>query len=120
MSFNNPYEQKPANPYQASGTVGQMHHTGGGSLNPLAIISLVTGILALPFGFCCGCFGTPLGIAGVVCGLIALSQINNSNQSGKGLAIGGIACGALGLCIAILMVILGLVLDAGGGNQFNF
>jgi len=72
---------------------------GGPKVHPLAIVSLVAGILSIPL--CCCFFGFVLPIGAVACGFIALSQINKNPQaySGAMLCYGGIACGGLGLVL---------------------
>jgi hypothetical protein len=70
--------------------------------NPLAVASLVLGLLSLTVFFCCS--GLPCNLAGMVCSLIALVQIHNdpSRQKGKGLAIAG-------LVLSLLSIVLGVV-----------
>jgi hypothetical protein len=69
---------------------------GGPKVHPLAIVSLVAGILSVPA--CCCFFGFLLPIGAVACGIIALSQITKSPQvySGKLFCYIGIGCGGLG------------------------
>ncbi len=70
--------------------------------NPLAIISLVFGILGwtlLPF----------IGmIVAIVTGHLALGQIRQSagTQSGDGLAIAGLALGYVALAVSLMVLIL--------------
>jgi peptidyl-prolyl cis-trans isomerase B (cyclophilin B) len=52
--------------------------------NVLAIVSLITGLLAL-------------GIVAVVAGHIALRQIRRSGESGRGFAVAGLVLGYLGI-----------------------
>ena len=77
--------------------------------NGLAIASLVTGILAIVPGCCCGLFGIPLSIIALVMGIVSISQINASQGRlvGKGLAIAGVSCGGA----AIALDILGMVFN---------
>ena len=83
--------------------------------NGLAIASLVTGILAIVPGCCCGLFGIPLSIIAVVMGLVGMSQINASQGRyvGKGLAIAGLSCGG----VAIGLDVLGMVFNV--ANQLT-
>ncbi|MFO0593837.1 MAG: DUF4190 domain-containing protein [Myxococcaceae bacterium] len=75
--------------------------TGGGETNPLAIVSLVLGILC--------CF--PFSIGAVITGVIAQQQIaaSNGRQGGQGLAIAGIALGSLAIVLNILGFLMRLV-----------
>ncbi len=81
--------------------------TGGsiasGQPNPLAIISLVLGIL------CCIPFAST---AAIVTGVIAQNQINASNgqQRGKELALAGIILGSASLVLFVIGLILNVVM----------
>jgi hypothetical protein len=87
--------------------------------SPLAIGSLVCGILAILSGCCCGIIGLALGVAALVMGIMALRQTKAEPHafSGGGLAIGGIVTGAIALLFATVMLIIG----AGSAlvDQFN-
>jgi len=75
---------------------------GGPRIHPLAIISLVAGILSIPT-CCCFGIGIPFGIAAIVCGIIAMgkAKANPELYKGNGLAIAGIICGSLGMLSGI-------------------
>ena len=93
------------------------HHTPTYT-NPLAIGSLVSGVIGVMLTFMCVCggpiapggyfgnlsMGTVAVLVAVVLGLIALSQIKAGKGSGRGLAIGGIICGIL-VPLLLLVVI---------------
>lgn len=68
--------------------------------SPLAIISLVCGILI------CGSFFT--GLPAIVCGLLALRQISESEGrlTGRGLAIAGIVCGVITMALGLMWLLL--------------
>jgi hypothetical protein len=57
-----------------------------------AIVSLVTGIVALVMFWCIGWI---LAIVSIVFGVIALNKVKNGTGKGKGMAIAGIICAAL-------------------------
>jgi hypothetical protein len=88
------------------------------STNPLAITSLILGIVSFPTAFCYGC-GLIFAIAAIVFGLIARSQIRQSGgrQSGDGLALAGLILGGVvaglivvgGLCYLAFIVIMLLI-----------
>ena len=114
MSENPNYQQNPGEfvpaPQQApaynmqGGYPGYQPKPGSG----LAIASLVCGIL----GVLTGIFifsGLSLGLAGIVLGIVALVKVKNGTASGKGMAIGGIVTGALGMIVAVVVLILGLI-----------
>lgn len=67
-------------------------------MHPLAIVSLVAGILSIP-SCCCWLFGFPLPLCAIVCGVLAMGKIKNNPQvySGTIFCIIGMACGGLGL-----------------------
>jgi hypothetical protein len=68
-------------------------------VNPLALASLICGILSLPSCFCC--FASPLAFAAIITGIIGLQQVRGAPQrwTGSSLAIAGIACGGLALAL---------------------
>lgn len=72
-----------------------------GGTNPLAITSMVCGILQFPFWLV-------TGIPAIICGHIARRQIRESGQQGAGLAMAGLILGYAGLVLTILLVV-GLV-----------
>lgn len=80
--------------------------------NPLAVASLVLGILAVTLGLCC--YGLPFNVAALVLSIIALVQISKDPQrhSGKGMAIAGLVLAILSFALAALLLILGLALSS--------
>jgi len=75
----------------------------GPQLNPLAIASMVLGILSIPT-CCCAFLGTPLSVGAVVLGFVSLSKIRSQPQMwrGSGMAVAGIVCGGVGILLWIL------------------
>jgi hypothetical protein len=76
---------------------------GGPRFNPLAIVSMILGILSIP-GCCCFFLGAPMAVAGVVLGILALGKIRSSPQmfKGGGMAIAGIVCSSVGLLLDLV------------------
>lgn len=74
--------------------------------NPLAVASLVTGILALLTSFCCGLFTFPLAIAAVVTGILGLNQGRDQPSQARTMCIAGICCGAASFVLSIVFVAL--------------
>jgi hypothetical protein len=70
--------------------------------NPLAITSMILGILSIPT-CCCGFLGTPLAIAGLVLGVVAMGKIRSEPQAwkGGGMAIAGIVTASIGILLAL-------------------
>jgi hypothetical protein len=73
---------------------------GGPRMHPLAIVSLVAGVLSVP-ACCCWFFGFPLPVCAIACGIIALGKIKNNPMiySGAILCWIGIGLGAFGLVL---------------------
>jgi hypothetical protein len=73
--------------------------------DPLAITSLVLGILSVP-SCCCWGSGGLFATAAVVLGILGMRRIRNNPQlwSGGGMAIAGIVCGSVGLLLALLSI----------------
>jgi hypothetical protein len=78
--------------------------------DPLAIVSLVCGILSWVFGLCCGFFGLPLAIAAVITGIIAMNRIkaNPDTYTGHGVALAGTIVGGVGIVLTIVGVVFGI------------
>jgi uncharacterized membrane protein len=75
----------------------------GPTFHPLAITSLILGIVSVPS--CCCLFATPLlSIAGVVLGIVSMGKIRENPQAWKGreMAIAGIALSSVGILLEIL------------------
>jgi len=76
---------------------------GGPRFNPLAITSLILGILSIP-GCCCWFLGAPMAVAGLVLGIVGMGKIRSDPQQWKGseMAIAGIVCAGIGLVMLLL------------------
>lgn len=75
--------------------------------NGMAIGSLVTSLVAVPFAFLCyGIVGIPASIVGIVLGIVSLNQLKRRPQKGKEMAIAGIVAGGLALVLSIVMLVL--------------
>jgi hypothetical protein len=81
--------------------------------NGMAIGSLVTSLVAVPFAFFCyGILGIPAGIVGIVLGIMSLNQLKRRPQKGKEMAIAGIVVGVLALVLSVIMlVLLGVIVN---------
>jgi hypothetical protein len=85
-------------------------------ISNLAIISLVTGILAIPMMFCYG-LGLALGLVAIITGHIARGQLKrNPAEGGTGFALAGVICGYCSVALTVLGIIAICVLIA-LGNQ---
>ena len=82
---------------------------GARQTHPLAVASLVCGILSYPVGCCCQFFALPLAIVAIVLGSLGLARIRAQPEqySGTGLCIAGIVVAALGLLLVTSFLILG-------------
>ncbi len=102
-----PGAMPPPNPMNPMGPMGMPPQQGPRS-SGLAIASLVTGILSLFPGCCCGLFGIPLSIIALVMGIISIQQINASGGqiAGKNMAIAGTILGGVAIGIDVVMFTL--------------
>ena len=102
-------------PQMGQGFGGGYPGGGGAQTDPLAIVSLVTGILSLLTGWCCALFFVVFALVSVITGIVSLSRIKSEPQryTGKGLAWGGIGC-----CIAAVVVFILLMVFSVGMNIF--
>jgi hypothetical protein len=80
--------------------------------NPLAIAGLVLGIVSLPFGFCCMCYGLPFNIVGLVLSIVALVQINREPQIERGtpMAIVGVVLSVFSIIATFVMKAVGVAI----------
>lgn len=109
-----PYGQPPSYPPGvggAPGGYGQPQQT-----SPLAIISLVLGIIGVP---CCTFF--VFGLGALITGFIARKQINESQGQlkGGGMATAGLVLGAVTIVLGIVLVglnIAGVIHSSGTYN----
>jgi hypothetical protein len=90
--------------------------TGAPRTSVLAIVSLITGILALPTAFCYG-LGLALGLVAVITGHIARGQLaKNPAETGQGLALAGLICGYTSIVLTIVAIVaIGVLIAL--GNQ---
>ena len=74
----------------------------GPQFNPLAIASMVLGILSIP-ACCCWFTSTPLAIGGLVLGIVSMQRIraNPAAWRGGGMAMAGIVTASVGLLLAL-------------------
>ncbi len=80
--------------------------------NTLGIVSLVCGILAVIFIFCCGYLAIILGIGALVCGILA-------QQRQQQYAMAGIILGAAGIALGIIFAIIGHIIFPGLFNMIE-
>jgi hypothetical protein len=106
-----PYGQPPGYPPQQPGAPGG--YGAPQQTSPLAIVSLVLGILGVP---CCTFF--VLGIAAIVTGFLARKQIAESQGrlKGSGMAVAGLI---LGIVMTVIAVVYWILILAGAIND-NF
>ncbi len=115
-----PSYQPPSYPPPPPGAPGGYGGAGGYGLpqqsSPLAIVSLVLGILALP---CCTFF--VLGVGAVVTGFVARRQIAESQgrYKGAGMAMAGMVLGAIAIVLAVAYYVLVLTGTINTDWEFN-
>jgi hypothetical protein len=78
---------------------------GGPKFSPLAITSMILGIVSIP-SCCCWFVGSPMAVAGLVLGIIAMGKIRSNPQmvKGGGMAIAGIICSSVGLIMDMVAI----------------
>ena len=98
----------PPQPLQSMPPAG-MPRVGKPQPQPLAVASLICGIIGITVGLICG--GPFMAIVAIVLGIIGLLQIKNAPQrySGKALAIIGIALGALWIVFILFWILIFII-----------
>jgi hypothetical protein len=78
---------------------------GGPKTHPLAITSMILGIISIP-ACCCWFASGPMAVTGLVLGIVALSKIKASNgmYKGGGMAIAGIVCSGVGVIMDLVAI----------------
>ncbi|MDI6098453.1 DUF4190 domain-containing protein [Actinoplanes sp. NEAU-A12] len=81
-----------------------------GADNTQGLISMILGIVSIP-AVCCWYAGVPLAVGAIVLGLLGKKKAEQGLAGNRGQAIAGIATGASAIALAILLFILGQVLQ---------
>jgi hypothetical protein len=110
-----PFPQQPAQSYGHG--LGQ---PTGPKNEPLAVASLIAGIVGIPL-LCCWILGFPISIAALVTGFLARRRISESNGAltGDGMALAGLILGAVGVVLSIVLIVLWVVLGAVDFATYN-
>jgi hypothetical protein len=96
---------------------------GGGS-NTMALVSAISGALAIVGTGCCcvpivSCFAQlivpVLALVAIVTGILGMSKANELGGTGKGMAMAGIGMGVGAFLLGIVAVVVGMFLGAGMG-----
>jgi hypothetical protein len=84
-----------------------------GQTNTLAVVSLVTAVIA-PFGHFTGIGGLTLTIVSIVTGHMARRQIRSTGERGDGFALAGLIISYVHLAVSALLLIFffGLIIAA--------
>ncbi len=77
------------------------------------IASLICGILSI-VTCCCSCPCAPLAIVSIVLGIL---QISKGAGSGRGMAIAGIICSAVGLILMVISIVFTIVMNSSGFTE---
>jgi hypothetical protein len=87
-------------------------------INPLAIASVVCGVMSVLCS--CVCYGFPFNLAALVLGIIAIAQIGSDpSQSGKGLAFAGIGLFFVNILVLVGLMVFGFGMGVLGGILEN-
>ncbi len=108
-----PPEPQPAPYYQTPyNQPGMMQPGPMGPVNePMAIFSLVSGILGLAPGVCCCLLGLPMSIVAIICGHMSLGKIRQSGGQlgGHGMAQAGLILGYIALAVIFGQIIFQII-----------
>ena len=109
----NPFSQTspyaPPGPGSSGNPAGPQRVALGAASNqnhPVAVVSLVFGILSLTLGCCCW-LHIPLGLTAVVTGGFGI-HFGNQGRGGKGMAIAGLIMGIISLIVYTILAIIGV------------
>lgn len=68
--------------------------------NQFGLLSMIFGIVSIPFTLCCT-LGLPLGVAGVVLGVLAVRTPNPMRPADRSQGIAGLACGGVAILLTV-------------------
>jgi hypothetical protein len=88
----------------------------GSNTKPLAIASVVIGILSLPLMFCCSCMGLPLPLIGLGLGGYALFEVRKVGGD-QTLAVVGTVLN--GLCLVLFALMFVIAIAKQDFNRFD-
>ena len=102
-----PYGQQPQYGQQPP-QYGQQPYPGGGYGEPPAqpnntfgLIAMITGIVGVVLGLCCGVFAIPIGIVAAVLGFLGRKKVQEGQANNDGQAKAGLILGIAGVVVSI-------------------
>ena len=92
-------------------TPGPISITPTPRTNPMALTSMILGIISITCCMCC--YGMPFNVLGIIFSMVALAQIKNDplSQEGRGLAVAGMVLSIASIVMAAIFLMLGLALN---------
>ena len=96
------------NQYQNYGYYGQQPYQPVESTNPLAIVSMILGIVSAVITVFCCCFSyganLPFAIAAIITGVIQMKS--KTNQKGRGMSLAGVITGGASIVLTIIAIVV--------------
>jgi hypothetical protein len=87
--------------------------SGAKKTSPLALTSLITGIVGLP-AILCWPIALALDVTAIITGHMARGRIRKDpSQSGSGMALAGLICGYIGILLTIVVVVFSVLIALG-------
>ena len=106
--MNSPYDQ-----YQNNGNYyGQPPYQPVEKTNPLAIVSMILGIVSAVITVFCCCFSyganLPVAIAAIITGVLQMKS--KTNQKGQGMALAGVITGGASIVLTLIAAVVLVVI----------
>ena len=106
--MNSPYDQ-----YQNNGNYyGQPPYQPVEKTNPLAIVSMILGIVSAVITVFCCCFSyganLPFAIAAIITGVLQMKS--KTNQKGQGMALAGVITGGASIVLTLIAAVVLVVI----------
>ena len=106
--MNSPYDQ-----YQNNGNYyGQPPYQPVEKTNPLAIVSMILGIVSAVITVFCCCFSyganLPVAIAAIITGVLQMKS--KTNQKGHGMALAGVITGGASIVLTLIAAVVLVVI----------
>jgi len=89
--------------------------TANSSADSMAMASLVVGVLSICGSFCAGLCCLPIALVGIVLGILGMKSEKN-----KTMAMVGIGLSVAGIVIAIIMTVVGSLVNYNDYSDWNY
>ena len=77
---------------------------------------MITGIVGVVLGLCCGVFAIPIGIVAAVLGFLGRKKVQEGQANNDGQAKAGLILGIAGVVVSIVSTVVSVMFNLGTGT----